>query len=87
MAKLDGTLQQLMQMFVSHHKSTMAAIRRMEIQIGHLVEKMEEFEVNTKVNPMKECNVVITGSGKVLDERKYEERLYAASNGSDDNIY
>ncbi|KOM34818.1 hypothetical protein LR48_Vigan02g096800 [Vigna angularis] len=78
MAKMDDTLQQLMQMSDSHHKSTQPAFKRIGRHLCHISEKLDDLGSNMKVNPMEECQAIITRSDKVLDERKIkrkEERL------------
>ncbi|KOM43213.1 hypothetical protein LR48_Vigan05g081700 [Vigna angularis] len=78
MGKMDDTLQQLMQMSDSHHKSTQVAFRRIGMQLGHILQKLDDFGANMEVNPREECQAIITRSDKVLDERKIrrkEERL------------
>ncbi|KOM40813.1 hypothetical protein LR48_Vigan04g101100 [Vigna angularis] len=74
MAKMDDTVLQLMQMSDSHHKSTEAALRRMEMQLGHILQKLDYFGGNMEVNPSEECQAIITRSDKVLDERKIERK-------------
>ncbi|KOM34893.1 hypothetical protein LR48_Vigan02g104300 [Vigna angularis] len=74
MAKMNDTLQQLMQMSDSHHKSTKATLRRMEMQLGHILQKLDDFGGNMEVNPREECQAIITRSDKVLDERKIERK-------------
>ncbi|KOM55393.1 hypothetical protein LR48_Vigan10g128500 [Vigna angularis] len=46
MAKVDDTLQQLTQISNSHHKSTEAALKRMEMQLGHILQKRDDFGLN-----------------------------------------
>ncbi|KOM43415.1 hypothetical protein LR48_Vigan05g101900 [Vigna angularis] len=74
MAKMDDTLQQLMQMSDSHHKSTQAAFRRIGGQFCHIIQKLDDLESNMKVNPMEECQAIITRSDQVLDEIKIERK-------------
>ncbi|KOM48260.1 hypothetical protein LR48_Vigan07g196400 [Vigna angularis] len=74
MAKMDDTLQQLMQMSDSHHKCNQAAFRGIRSQLGRKIQKLDDLGSNTKANPREECQAIITRSDKVLDERK-EERL------------
>ncbi|XP_047179301.1 uncharacterized protein LOC124846130, partial [Vigna umbellata] len=79
MTKLEDTLQQFMQVFVYTQKSTKSAIRNLEIQVGQLAKKLEDmfdrsFGANIAVNPKEECNVIMTRSGKMLDERKVERK-------------
>ena len=50
-----------MQRTESHQKSTDAAIRNLEVQVGQLAKQMAErptgsFGANTKMNPKEECN-------------------------------
>ncbi|KOM40729.1 hypothetical protein LR48_Vigan04g092700 [Vigna angularis] len=74
MAKMDDTLQQIMQMSDSHHKSTQATFRRIEGQLCHIIQKLDDLGSNMKVNLMEECQAIITRSEKVLDERKIERK-------------
>ncbi|KOM40837.1 hypothetical protein LR48_Vigan04g103500 [Vigna angularis] len=46
----------------------------MEMQISHLFERLEDFGVDTEVNPREECQAIITGSDKTLDEKKIERK-------------
>ncbi|KOM41089.1 hypothetical protein LR48_Vigan04g128700 [Vigna angularis] len=73
-AKMDDTLQQLMQMSDSHHKNTEATRKRMEMQLGHILQKLDDFGGNMEVNPREECQAIITRGDKVLDERKIERK-------------
>ncbi|BAT88596.1 hypothetical protein VIGAN_05213200 [Vigna angularis var. angularis] len=68
-----------MQVFISNHKSTEAAIRNLEIKDGQLGRKLEEkfekqFGANTEVNPKKECNAIMSISNEWLEERKIERK-------------
>ncbi|KOM56084.1 hypothetical protein LR48_Vigan10g197600 [Vigna angularis] len=74
MAKMDDTLQYLMQMSDSHHKSTQATFRRIGRQLCHISQKLDNLESNMKYNPREECQAIITRSDKVLDERKIERK-------------
>ncbi|KOM34850.1 hypothetical protein LR48_Vigan02g100000 [Vigna angularis] len=74
MAKMDDTLQQLMQMYDSHHKNTQAAFRRIGGQLCHIIQKLDDLGSNMEVNPREECQAIITRSDKVLDERKIERK-------------
>ncbi|KOM25868.1 hypothetical protein LR48_Vigan205s000500 [Vigna angularis] len=71
---MDDTLQQLMQMSDSHHKSTEATLRRMEMQLGQILQKLDDFRGNMEVTHREECQDIITRSDKVLDERKIERK-------------
>ena len=58
-----------MQKTESHQKSTDAAIRNLEVQIGQLAQEKAErptrtFGSNTEKNPKEECKVVLTRGQK-----------------------
>ncbi|KOM29043.1 hypothetical protein LR48_Vigan630s000200 [Vigna angularis] len=72
MAKLDDVFQQFLQESISTQKSIEASCKRMEMQIGHFIERLEDFGVETKVNPREECQAMIIGSDKTLDEKEIE---------------
>ncbi|KOM37250.1 hypothetical protein LR48_Vigan03g063100 [Vigna angularis] len=74
MEKLDDVFQQFMQESISTQKSIEASCKRMEIQIGHLIKRLEDFGVETEVNPIDESQANITGSDKTLDEKKIERK-------------
>ncbi|KOM34917.1 hypothetical protein LR48_Vigan02g106700 [Vigna angularis] len=74
MASIDDTLQQLMQMSDSHHKSNQASFRRIGSQLGQIIQKLDDLGSNMKANPSEECQAIITRSDKVLDERKIERK-------------
>ncbi|KOM54831.1 hypothetical protein LR48_Vigan10g072300 [Vigna angularis] len=74
MAKLDDVFQQFMQESISTQKSIEASRKRKEMQISHFIEKLEGFGVETKVNPREECQAMITGSDKTLDEKEIERK-------------
>ncbi|KOM57576.1 hypothetical protein LR48_Vigan11g060900 [Vigna angularis] len=74
MAKLDDVFQQYMQESISTQKSNEASCKRMEMQIGHFIERLEDFGVETKVNPREEFQAMITGSDKTLDEKEIERK-------------
>ncbi|KOM31317.1 hypothetical protein LR48_Vigan01g087200 [Vigna angularis] len=73
MAKMDDALQQFMQDSISTQKNIDATFKRMEMQIGHIIERLEDFGVDTDVNPREECQAIIIGSDKTLDEKKDTE--------------
>ncbi|KOM51839.1 hypothetical protein LR48_Vigan09g049800 [Vigna angularis] len=73
-AKLDDVFQQFMQESISTQKSIEGSCKRMEMQIGHLIERLEDFGVETEVNPRDECQAIITGSDKTLDEKEIERK-------------
>ncbi|KOM40823.1 hypothetical protein LR48_Vigan04g102100 [Vigna angularis] len=70
MAKMDDAFQQFMQESISTQKSIEASFKRMEMQIGHLIERLEDFGVDTDVNPREECQAIITRSEETLDEKR-----------------
>ncbi|KOM40888.1 hypothetical protein LR48_Vigan04g108600 [Vigna angularis] len=74
MEKLDDVFQQFMQESISTQNSIEASCKRMEMQIGHFIERLEDFGVETKVNPKEECQVMIFGSEKTLDEKEIERK-------------
>ncbi|KOM40723.1 hypothetical protein LR48_Vigan04g092100 [Vigna angularis] len=74
MAKMDDVFQQLQQESISTQKIIEASCKRMEMQIGHLIERLEDFGVETEVNPREECQAIITGSDKTLDEKEIERK-------------
>ncbi|KAL5128855.1 hypothetical protein HKD37_14G041018 [Glycine soja] len=63
----------------SHQKSTDAAIRNLEVQMGQLAQDKAErptrtFGANTEKNPKEECKAVLTrGQKKAQEEGKVEE--------------
>ncbi|KOM43266.1 hypothetical protein LR48_Vigan05g087000 [Vigna angularis] len=61
-AKMDETLQQLMQMSDSHHKRNQAAFTRIGSQLGHIIQKLDDLGSNMKANLREECQVIITRS-------------------------
>ncbi|KOM28119.1 hypothetical protein LR48_Vigan501s000100 [Vigna angularis] len=63
-----------MQESISTQKSIEASCKRMEMQIGHFIERLEDFGVETKVNPREECQAMIFGSDKILEEKKIERK-------------
>ncbi|XP_027905680.1 uncharacterized protein LOC114165219 [Vigna unguiculata] len=74
-SKIEDILNQFMQVSISNHKSTEAAIRNLEVQMGQIAKRMEEksdtnFAANTEVNPKEHVKAITTRSGKVLEERK-----------------
>ena len=74
-SKIEDTLNQFMQVSISNHKSTEAAIRNLEVQMGQIAKRMEEksdtnFAANTEVNPKEHVKAITTRSGKALEERK-----------------
>ncbi|KOM55770.1 hypothetical protein LR48_Vigan10g166200 [Vigna angularis] len=71
---LDDTFQRFMQVSISTQKNIEASCKRMEMQIGHMIQKSDDVGVNTEVNPRKECHAIITGSDKTLDEKKIERK-------------
>ncbi|KOM34753.1 hypothetical protein LR48_Vigan02g090300 [Vigna angularis] len=74
MAKMDDAFQKFMQESISTHKSTEVAFKSMKMQIGHLIESLKDFGVDTEVNPREECQAIIIGSDKTLDEKKIERK-------------
>ncbi|XP_017434506.1 uncharacterized protein LOC108341315 [Vigna angularis] len=65
-----------MQATLSNQKSTEAAIRNLEMQVGQIAKKLEEipiksFGANTEVNPKEECKVIV--SVKEEREKKKEK--------------
>jgi len=65
--KLEDTLTQFMQDYLSNHKSTESTIKNLEVQVGQLAKQLAErstrsFVANTKRNPKEECKVVLTRS-------------------------
>ncbi|KOM45549.1 hypothetical protein LR48_Vigan06g085500 [Vigna angularis] len=74
LSKLDDVFQQFMQESISTQKSIEASCKRMEMQIGHFIERLEDFGVETEVNPREECQAIITESDKTLDEKKIERK-------------
>jgi len=74
-SKIEDTLNQFMQVSISNHQSTEAAIRNLEVQMGQIAKRMEEksdtnFAANTEVNLKEHVKAITTRSGKVLEERK-----------------
>ncbi|KOM45585.1 hypothetical protein LR48_Vigan06g089100 [Vigna angularis] len=63
-----------MQESISTQKSIEASCKRMEMQIGHLIERLEDFGNETKVNPREECQAIIIGSEKTLEEKEIERK-------------
>ncbi|XP_014500566.1 uncharacterized protein LOC106761520 [Vigna radiata var. radiata] len=54
-----------MQATLSYQKSTVAAIRNLEMQVSQIAKKLEEipincFGANTEVNPEEECKAIVT---------------------------
>ncbi|KOM37604.1 hypothetical protein LR48_Vigan03g098600 [Vigna angularis] len=43
MAKMNDTLQKLIQMFDSHHKNNQATFRRIGSQLGHIIQKLDDL--------------------------------------------
>ncbi|KOM49872.1 hypothetical protein LR48_Vigan08g069900 [Vigna angularis] len=72
--KLDDVFQQFLQVSISTQKSIEASCKRMEMQIGHMIQKLDDVGVITEDNPRKECQAIITGSDKTLDEKKIERK-------------
>jgi len=73
---LEELLVQFMKGTESHQKSTDAAIRNLEVQIGQLAKLVAErptetFGVNTKMKPKEECKVIFTEREE--KEKKTEE--------------
>ncbi|KOM57529.1 hypothetical protein LR48_Vigan11g056200 [Vigna angularis] len=58
----------------------------MEMQIGHMIQKLDDVVVNTEVNPRKECQAIITGSDKTLDEKKIERKEKEGLNEKDKDV-
>src|ERR1044072_3329520 len=58
-------------MSMVNQKSTDAAIKNLEIQMGQMAKQMaedqkEKFTANTEPNPREHCNAIFTRSGKVV---------------------
>ncbi|KOM29424.1 hypothetical protein LR48_Vigan681s000500 [Vigna angularis] len=43
-------------------------------KIGHFIERLKDFGVENKVNPREECQAMIFGSDKTLDEKEIERK-------------
>ncbi|XP_047173288.1 uncharacterized protein LOC124841133, partial [Vigna umbellata] len=81
-SKLEETFQQFLQVTISNHKRTEAAIRNWEIQVGQLAKKLEDmpdrsFWANTefKVKIFEKSEKVLPypkESDKIEKERQYE---------------
>ncbi|KOM54715.1 hypothetical protein LR48_Vigan10g060700 [Vigna angularis] len=50
LSKLDDVFQQFMQESISTQKSIEASCKRMEMQLGHMIQKLDDFRVETEVN-------------------------------------
>ncbi|KOM38049.1 hypothetical protein LR48_Vigan03g143100 [Vigna angularis] len=79
--RLEETLNQFIQKTESSQKSTEAAIKNWEIQMGQIIKRLEErpdrnFGANTEVNPREECKVVKSVNEEIieLEEEEIEER-------------
>ncbi|KAH1257409.1 hypothetical protein GmHk_03G007385 [Glycine max] len=62
-------IRKFMQRTESHKKSTDAAIRNLEVQMGQLAQKIAKgptktFGANTEKNPKEECKAIVTRSQK-----------------------
>jgi len=73
-----------MQRTESHQKSTDAAIRNLEVQVGQLAKQMAErptgsFGANTKMNPKEECKVIFTRRESVEKEKRIEEDVHCSA--------
>ncbi|KOM57533.1 hypothetical protein LR48_Vigan11g056600 [Vigna angularis] len=73
-SSLNDVFQQCMQESISTLKSIEASCKRMETQIGNMIQKLDDFGVDTEVNPRNECQAIITRSDKILDEKKIERK-------------
>ncbi|KOM37727.1 hypothetical protein LR48_Vigan03g110900 [Vigna angularis] len=73
-SKLDDVFQQFMQESISTQKSIEASCKRMEMQLGHIIQKLDDFRIETEVNPREECQAIITGSDKIFNEKKIERK-------------
>ncbi|KOM57577.1 hypothetical protein LR48_Vigan11g061000 [Vigna angularis] len=71
---MDDVFQKFMQESISTQKTIEASCKRMEMQIGHSIETLEDFRVETEVNPREECQAIITRSDKTLDEKELERK-------------
>ncbi|KAH1221049.1 hypothetical protein GmHk_12G034553 [Glycine max] len=77
---IEELLLQFIQETRSHQKSTDAAIRNLEVQMGQLAQDKAErptrtFGANTEKNPKEECKVVLTrGQRKAQEEETKSKR-------------
>ncbi|WVZ02392.1 hypothetical protein V8G54_023198 [Vigna mungo] len=67
--------QQFMQVNTFTNKSTEAAIRNLEMQLGQLAKRMKDktekqFGANTEVNPKEECKAILSVIDEGMEEKK-----------------
>ncbi|KOM30069.1 hypothetical protein LR48_Vigan848s000100 [Vigna angularis] len=67
---LDDTLQQFLQVSISTQKNIEASCKRMKMNLCYISQRLDDFEVNTEVNPKEEGQAIVTESDKIFDERK-----------------
>ncbi|KAL5124751.1 hypothetical protein HKD37_02G005093 [Glycine soja] len=71
MSKMEDTLTQFIQVFVSNKKNIDASIKNMKVQVGQLAKQLSEhesrsFSANTHVNLKEECKVITTRRGTMV---------------------
>src|SRR4051812_31816584 len=78
-SKLEDTLTQFMQASMANQRSTEAAIKNLENQVGQLAKQLSEqqpgayFSANTQTNPKEHCKAIFTRSGKEVNSGVNEE--------------
>jgi len=80
--KLQETLAQFMQVFMSNQKSIESAIKNLEVQVGQLAKQLAErpsssFTADTEKNPKEECKAVMTRSRMAIQsvESRAEQKM------------
>ena len=74
--KLEDTLTQFMQVFMSNHKSMELAIKNIEVQVGQLAKQLAKkstanYVANNEKNPKEECKAVVPKSqGREIMEKR-----------------
>lgn len=71
-SKIEDTLTQFMKMSMANQKSTDAAIKNLEMQVGQLSKQLADqhkgtFFANTQDNPKEHCKYILTRSGRKID--------------------
>src|SRR3954464_363560 len=69
---IEDTLSQFMQLQIASQKSTDAAIKNLETQVGQLSKQLADqnkgpFPATTQENPREHCKSILTRSGRNID--------------------